>query len=69
MRQGKIEIVAAEDQVVADGHAMELYLAAVAATNADQREIGRAAADIADEYFLARFDKLVPRSRWASIQA
>jgi len=28
MRQGQIEIIAAEDQVFADGHAMELHLAA-----------------------------------------
>ena len=60
MRQGKIEIIAAEDQVIADGHAVELHLAAFAAADADQREVGRAAADVADEDFLARLDKLVP---------
>ena len=60
MRQGQIEIVAAEDQVIADGHAVELHLAAFAAADADQREVGRAAADVADEDLLARLDKLVP---------
>ena len=60
VRQGQIEIIAAEDQVIADGHAVELHLAAFAAADADQREVGRAAADVADENLLTRFDKLVP---------
>ena len=34
--QGQVEIVAAEDQVVADGHAMELDLAPFAAADANQ---------------------------------
>ena len=46
--------------MLADGHAVELHLAAFAPTHADQCEIGRAAADIADEYFLARLHELVP---------
>ena len=60
VRQGKIEIIAAEDQMITDGHAVELDLAAFAAADADQREVGRAPADIADEDLLARLDKLVP---------
>ena len=69
MCQGKIEVIAAQDQVIAHGHAMELHLAAFAAADANQREVGGAAADIADENFLTRLDELVPGSRWASIQA
>ena len=34
--QGQVEVVAAEDQVVAHGHAMELHLSAFAAADADQ---------------------------------
>ena len=60
MGQGEIEIIAAEDQVIADGHAVELHLAAFAAADADQREVGRAAADVADENLLAWLDKLIP---------
>ncbi len=60
VRQGKIEIIAAEDQVLADGHAVELHLAALTAADADQRKVGRAAADIANENFLTRLDKPVP---------
>ena len=58
--QGQIEVVAAQDQVIADCHAVELDLAAVAAADANQGEVGRAAADVADEDLLARLDKLVP---------
>ena len=58
--QRQVEIVAAEDQMIAHGHAMELHLAAFAAADADQREIGRAAADIADQNFLARLDQSFP---------
>ena len=60
MGQGQVEVVAAEDQVVADGHAVELHLAAFAAADADQREVRRAAADVADEDLLARRDQPVP---------
>ena len=63
VRQGKIEIIAAEDQVIADGHAVELHLAAFAATDADQREVGRAAADVADEDLLTRLGQAGPSGR------
>ena len=46
--------------MIADGDAVKLHLAAFTTTNPDQREVGRAAADIADENLLTRFDKLVP---------
>ena len=65
MGQGQVEVVAAEDQVIADGHAMELHLAAFAAADADQREVGGAAADVADEDLLARVDEPVPVVAWA----
>ena len=66
MGQGQIEVVAAEDQVLADGHAVELHLAALAAADADQREVGRAAADVADQDLLARLRPAGPSRRvWA----
>ena len=64
--QRQVEIVAAEDQVVADGHAMELHLAPFAAADANQRKVGGAAADVADEDFLARLRPAGPSRRlWA----
>ena len=58
--QRQVEIVAAEDQVVADGHAMELDFAPFAAADANQREIGRAAADVANQDLLARRHQPLP---------
>jgi hypothetical protein len=58
--QCQIEIVAAENEVIAYGHAMELHLATLAAPHADQRKIGRAAADIAYQNLLAGFDRVLP---------
>ena len=46
--------------MIAHGHAMELHLAAFAAPHADEGEIGRAAADIADQNLLPRLDQPVP---------
>ena len=61
-RQGQVLIVAAQDQVIAYGHPVELDLVSFAAPHADQREIGRTAADVADQDLLARLDSLVPIS-------
>ena len=63
MGQGQVEVVAAEDQVIADGDAVELDLAAFAAADADQREVGRAAADVADQDLLARLRPAAPSRR------
>ncbi len=53
MRECQVLIVAAKNQVLADGHAMEVdFFGGVAAADADQREIGRAAADVADQNLL-----------------
>ena len=60
VRQRQIEIVAAENQVLADSDAMELHFAVIAGPHADEREVGRAAADVADEDFLARLDQPFP---------
>ncbi len=46
--------------MVADGDAVELDLAPFAASDANQREIGRAAADVANQDLLARLDQSVP---------
>ena len=46
--QGKIEIVAAEQKVLADGGSLKLQLA-VDQASAHQAEVGRAAADVADQ--------------------
>ena len=60
LRQRQIEIIAAEDQMIADGDAMELHFAAFAAADANEREVGSSAADIADQNLLARRDQLLP---------
>src|SRR6185436_9041116 len=60
LRQGEVHIVAAQQQMVADGHAVELYLPLFATADANQREIGRAATNVADENLLAWADELVP---------
>ena len=46
-REGEIEVVSAQQDVVADGGAFEVQLA-VRAAGADQAEVGGAAADVAD---------------------
>ena len=46
--QGEIEIVAAEQKVLADGGSLKLQLA-VDEASAHQAEVGRAAADVADQ--------------------
>ena len=60
MRQGKIKIVAAEDQVFSHGHAMELHLAAFACANANERKVGRAAAHVAHQNLLACRNQVLP---------
>src|SRR5262245_45755022 len=60
LRQREVHVVAAEDQVIADGDAMELCFAVLAAAHSDEREIGRAAADVANENLLSGRYQLVP---------
>ena len=60
LRQRQIHVVAAEKQMVADGDAMKLDLAVGSPSNADQSEIGCAAADVANQNFLAGRNKLLP---------
>ncbi len=52
-RQREVHVVAAEQQVIADRVALERGLAVALAGDADQREVGRAAAEIADEHLVA----------------
>src|SRR5258706_95353 len=47
-RQGKIEIIAAEQKVLANGGSLKLQLA-VDRASAHQAEVGRAAANVADQ--------------------
>ena len=58
--QGQVEVIAPEDQVVAHGHPVKADLAPFAGPDADQREVGRPPADVADQDLLARLDSLVP---------
>ena len=61
--QGKIEIVAAEQKVLADGGSLKLQLA-IDQASAHQAEVGRAAADVADQNQIAIaevFTVLIPR--------
>ena len=59
MGQPQIEVVAAEYQMVAHGHAVELHPLALP-SHANEREVGCAAAAIADQNLLARLDQRVP---------
>ena len=47
-REREVHVVAAEQDVLADGDALERELA-IRARHGDQAEVGRAAADVADE--------------------
>ena len=60
-REAEIDVVAAEEQMLADAHSLERHLA-VDDTNLDQREVGRAASDIADEDALAVRELAIERS-------
>ena len=56
----EVHVVAAEQDVIADRDALEREVAAVVA-NLDQREVGRAAADVAHEHDVAGLQILAPR--------
>ena len=60
LRERQIEVVAAEQQVIADGGAREAVAVRV---DVDQREVGRAAADVEHEHALAGARALGRRSR------
>ena len=59
-RQREIHVVAAEQDVLADGHALERQVA-VALGDRNQAEVGGAAADVADEHEIADLDAAAPR--------
>src|SRR5262249_54044950 len=66
VRQGQVEIVAAQDHVIADGDAVQLYRAlvglvcAVRVTRTDQRKVGGAPTNIAHQNGPAGLDERVP---------
>ena len=60
-REGQIKIIAAQNQVLANGDTMKLHVAGrFAAAHPDQREVGSAAANVAHQYFLTRRNLLLP---------
>ena len=67
-RQRQIHVVAAEQDVLADGDALERQVA-IALADRNQAEVGGAAADVADEHEIADLDTPPPRSPSASSQA
>ncbi len=58
--EGQVEIITAEDQVLADSHALELHLAATLLAGMNQRKVGRAAADITNQDFFPGLNCAVP---------
>ena len=63
MRQREVTVVAAEDQVIADRHAMELHGAVLTLLHADQCEVARPAADIAHQNLLTGRHEVTPVRR------
>ncbi|KGX04687.1 putative molecular chaperone HspA/DnaK domain protein [Burkholderia pseudomallei MSHR640] len=61
VREREIHVVAAEQDMLADRDAMQLEVA-VALDDRDQRQVGRAAADVDDEDDVADPDVLAPRA-------
>jgi hypothetical protein len=64
--QGKIEIIAAQQKVLADGGSLKLQLA-IDQASANQAEVGRAASDVANQNQFA-IDEVstvpIPRQKW-----
>ena len=59
MGQGEVHVVAAQQNVIADGHARQHELARFLA-DGNQRQVGGAAADVADQDDVADFDLIAP---------
>ena len=57
--QGQVHVVAAQEDVLADGQPREDQVAPFVA-DGDQREVGRSAADVADQDDVADLDLLAP---------
>ena len=57
--QGQVHVVAAQQDVVADRHAGQHQLARLLA-DGDQRQVGGAAAHVADQHHVADLDLLAP---------
>src|SRR6266508_1535804 len=66
VRQSEVEVVSAEEQVITDGDAMELYLAilgivcACSVTYMHQRKVGGAPTNVADQNRQAGLDERLP---------
>lgn len=58
--QREIEIVAAQNQMVAYRHAVKLHAIVVALPNANQRKVGRPAANITDQDLLTQVNPFLP---------
>ncbi len=65
VREREVHVVAAEQDVFADRHAMQ-FKVALALDHRDQREVGRAAAHIDHENDVADLDLLAPVGRRSS---
>ena len=63
MGQRQIEIVAPQNQMIADRHAMKLHDSIVTLAHADQCEVCRAAANVADQDLLTGRHQPIPRLR------
>ena len=60
MGEGKVEVVAAKDQVIADGHSVKPDFVILVTPNVNQREVGRPAADVTYEDLLPGCDVFFP---------
>ena len=67
--QGKIEIVATEQKMLADGGSLKLQLA-IDQTSAHQAEVGRPPADVADQNQFAIIEVIIVSTSclWVSIR-
>ena len=68
MGEGQVHVVAADERVIADGDAAKREFAGFFG-DADQREVGGAAADIADEERIADFEVPPPCSPMSASHA
>ncbi|MDR8998881.1 hypothetical protein FEP67_05030 [Burkholderia multivorans] len=60
-REREVHVVAAEHQMIADADARKRRLAIVAGRDVDERQIGRAAADVADQHASRRGERVAQR--------
>ncbi len=68
MGQGQVHVVAADQQMVADGHPLQHQVARLLG-HGHQRQVGRAAADVADQQQVAQLSSRRQRSPRSASQA